>query len=729
MTSIQTDRFLHLATPLADESLRLLAFRGREAMSELFRYEIEFVSKNLSLAAADLVGQGVTFSIRLADDSFRHFSGVVQRLVAGDEGDEYRTYRAEVVPWLWFLTRSSDCRIFQKKPLDAILEDVFSDLGFTDYEIKLGGQHPRHEYCVQYRETDFAFVSRLMEQEGVFYYFRHEAERHVMVISDKPSAYFDLPESEVDYPPTQGSVAFADHIQSWEHDYEFRTGRFSQTDYNFENPSGSLMTQTKAAAGAPGMDRFEFYDYPGVYATTGDGGALTDLRIEEEECRHDVVRGTSTCRTFAVGGRFTVGRHRSQPERGKKYVIRSIEHEAREANPFETSDEVLLDYRNAFTCIPEKVPSRPGRVTQKPVVHGMQTAVVVGPAGEEIYTDKHGRVKVQFHWDRLGKKDESSSCWVRVSQAHAGKGFGGIDIPRIGEEVIVGFLEGDPDRPIILGRVYHAENMPPYPLPDGKVISGIKSKTYKGDGYNEIILDDTPGKELIRIHAQYDMDSTVLNDARETIKRDETVTIGRDRSETIKRRASEVVWAEKDVWVGAGFNTQVLGEMNELVVVARGEETLGFKVEYVGQHSTETVKKNKKVQVGRNYDVHVKKDASEVVDGQKTVKIKEDLTRLVESNHFETVTEKYQLKAKEIHIEADEKLVLKVGDTVVTLTKEDLQTDSPSTELHSGEIVLDSRGEMYAKAAGKLDMDANDFFLQAPSGTGEIKAGLVKINC
>ena len=574
----QKDRLLSLTTPLGGEVLVLTAFSGREELSRLFSYQLDMISDNNAITAKDIVGKNVTWSAKLKDGTPRNFNGLVSRFYAGDERHGRRNYRAEVVPWLWFLTRTADCRIFQNKTVKEIVEQIFQDLGFSDFDTgQVKGSHPKRDYCVQYRETDFNFVSRLMEEEGIFYFFKHDSGKHQLVLGDQKGAYVDCVEKEVDYPPDFGSRAMEDFLTTWEHHYQFRTGKWAQTDYNFETPSTSLMTNTKSVVSLPGIDKYEVYDYPGEYGKTSDGNGLTKLRMEEEEAGYDIVYATSVCKSFTPGGKFKVRQHRSSSEEKKSYVITAIEHRAVEPTSYETGSHdpgrPERDYSNRFSCIPDAVVFRPERSTRRPPVQGLQTAVVVGPAGEEIYPDKYGRVKVQFPWDREGKKDEKSSCWVRVSQIHAGKGFGGIDIPRIGEEVIVAFLEGDPDQPIIVGRVYHAENMPPYGLPDAKTICGIKSKTYKGSGYNEYIMDDTPGKELIRVHGQYDKDSTIEHDLREHVLHDrsrdvtnnESIQIGVDRTETVGSNESLTVGKNRTESIGANETLSVASNRTRTV--------------------------------------------------------------------------------------------------------------------------------------------------------------------
>ena len=525
------------------------------------------ISDDNAIQAKDIVGKGVTIGIEMADGSERFFHGLVNRFSAGDEDDEgRRNYQATVVPWLWFLTQTADCRIFQNMTGPDIIEQIFQDLGFSDFDKGgISGEHKEWEYCVQYRETDFNFVSRLMEQEGIFYYFSFEDGKHTMVIADQNDACQDCTESEVDFPRDYATRAIEDYITRWEHSYQFCPGKWAQTDYNFKTPSASLMANTNTLVDLPEISKYEMYDYPGEYPDSGVGNTETKLRMEEEEIQHDIVAGESFCKSFSAGCVFTLRQHRAASEEGKSFILTSVSHEANEPLAYEAGSPEAPTYGNFFTCTPDSVPYRPARTTRKPIVQGVQTAVIVGPAGEEIYVDEFGRVKVQFHWDREGKKDENSSCWMRVSQVHAGPSFGGIDIPRMGEEVIVSFLEGDPDRPIITGRVYHAENMPPFGLPDSKTISGMKSKTYKGEGYNEYIMDDTPGNELIREHGQFDKDSTIEHDLREHVLNnrsrdvtvDETVQVGNNRTMTVGVNHMETIGSNQTISVGSNLTETV----------------------------------------------------------------------------------------------------------------------------------------------------------------------------
>ncbi len=691
MALTQANRVLKLSTPLGDDVLLLTSFHGQEEMSRLFRYQLDMISDDNAITAADIVGKNVAFSVELADGTPRHFNGYVSRFMAGDEDDEgRRNYRAEVVPWLWFLTRTSDCRIFQKTTVPKIIEQIFGDLGFSDYEVsQIKGSHPEWEYCVQYRETDFNFVSRLMEQEGIFYFFKHTDGKHTMVLADHKEAYESCAESEVDFPRHYSSEAITDHITGWEHVWEFRTGKWAHTDYNFETPSNNLMTSEQTVVDLPGNKKYEFYDFPGEYGTTGDGTPLAKLRMEEEEVEHDVVHAASGCKSFSPGFKFSIGEHRSSGEEGKSYVITSIRHSATEPTGFETGGgPVAEDYGNNFTCVPDSIVFRTARTTPKPVVQGCQTAVVVGPSGEEIYTDKYGRIKVQFHWDREGKKDENSSCWIRVAQSWAGKNWGIVFNPRIGQEVIVDFIEGDPDRPIITGRVYNAEQMPPYELPANQTQSTIKSRSSKGggaDNFNEIRFEDKMGDEEMYIHAEKDQNTVVENDRTEDIGRDRSLHVGRDKYEKVDNNKEIQVLASHTENISGGMSINVGASLTENVAVNYAEtvgvamaltvgaalqiSAGGMMSETVGAGKSEAVGGSKSEDIGGGKTTSVGKGLTQTIGETKSEKIGKDLTVQIDGQSKSDVKKEYVLQAKKIQLIAKDEVNIKTGKAEIVMKK------------------------------------------------------------
>ncbi len=576
----QTDRLLSVDTPAGKDVLLLTAFSGHEALSRPFSYQLELFSVQEDIQPAKLVGQPITWVIQTSETGPRYFNGIVSRFVAGPirSVQRARGYRVEVVPWLWFLTRTANCRIFQKKSAPEIIQTVFSDLGFSAFKLRLRKSYPKREYCVQYRETAFNFVSRLMEQEGIFYYFKHENGKHTLVLGDDASAYENCPENQV---PAAGSAEGKNHITSWEHEYEFRSGKWAQTDYNFETPSTSLLTSTQTVLKIPGVSKLEVFDYPGEYPVKGDGEALTKTRMEEEEAGYDVVVGSSECPTFTPAGKFTLSSHEVTSEANKSYVLTSVRHSATDYSFFD--ERRVSGYANHFTAIPAAVVYRPARLTPEPVVHGPQTAVVVGPKGEEIYTDEYGRVKVQFFWDREGKKDEKSSCWIRVAEAWAGKNWGVIFNPRIGQEVVVEFLEGDPDRPLITGRVYNKEQMPPYKLPDHQTQSVLKTRSSKNgstENFNELRFEDKKGSEHIYFHAEKDFHRVVEHDDTLKVGNDQTITIKNNRTETVKEGNEKVTIEKGDrtITVSQGNDTHDIKQGDRKVIIEMGNDSLQIKM-------------------------------------------------------------------------------------------------------------------------------------------------------
>ncbi len=512
----QENRLIQVATPLGPDVLLLQGFEGHEGVSRPFEFDLRMLSENRSVSFEAVVGKKATIKIVLQDRSVRYINGIVSSFSQGGASQNFAYYHATIVPWLWLLTRTSDCRIFQNMTVPEILEKIFTEHGFSDYKNCLHGSFPKREYCVQYRETTFNFVSRLMQEEGIFYFFEHEADKHTLVLANNPAEFKPCPNQASARFDSARNAGFEEEvITEWSSEQEVRPGRYAIQDFNFEKPTLDL---TSDVAGKD-VRKYEMYDYPGEYLTKDEGERLVGIRMEEEDSPQIVVTGSSTCRALCSGFRFDLKDHYRR-DFNKAYALVSIYHTAEQGTNFLSSDgeDTGFEYANQFQCVAHPSPFRPPRTAPVPVVHGTQTAIVVGPPGEEIYVDKYGRVKVQFHWDRDGKYDEKSSCWIRVAQDWAGKGWGAIFIPRVGQEVIVDFLEGDPDKPLITGRVYNGAAMPPYPLPAEKTKSSIKTYSTKGGGgFNELRFEDKKGAEQIFIHAEKDEDVRVKNELREFV--------------------------------------------------------------------------------------------------------------------------------------------------------------------------------------------------------------------
>lgn len=679
MLHTQETRFIKIDTPLGPDVLLLQGFDGTEAISRLFNFHLDLLSLDSSIAYDDIVGKNVTLTLKLDSGEERYFNGFISRFAQGIGDATFTHYRAELVPWLWFLTLTSDCRIFQNMAVPDIIEKIFADLGFTDYRNELHGSFEPRVYCVQYRETDFNFVSRLMEEEGIFYFFEHEQGKHTLVLANSPNAHRPCPgQEQARYHPNVDAVLEEYVVNHWEVQKEMRPGQYALTDYNFEMPGTSL------AANVSGNGEYEVYDYPGEYAQKARGDALVKIRLEEEETPGIVVRGSGTCRAFASGYRFDLFNH-YRDDMNRAYVLTSVAHSAKETSYSAGSAGGQAAYFNNFTCIPHAVPFRPSRITPKPIVQGPQTAVVVGPAGEEIWVDQYSRVKVQFHWDREGQKDEKSSCWIRVSQNWAGKQWGIIFIPRIGQEVIVDFLEGDPDRPIITGRVYNAEQMPPYELPADQTKSTIKTRSSKGgtpDNFNEIRFEDKKGEEQLFIHAEKNQDIEVENDETHWVGNDRSKTIDHDETSHIKHDRTETVDNDESITIGNNRTEKVT--KNETISI--GEN----RTEDVGKNETITITGNRTEDVGKDETISIGKNRTEQVGKDEKVSIGENRSHSVGKNDTLDV-------GKNLAITAGDQITIKTGSASITMKK------NGDITIKGGKITVNASKNLILKGAKVLE--------------------------
>jgi len=555
MATTQQNREVEIITPLGTDVLLLRNMTVTEELGRMFTMELELVSTTENLIFEDLLAQNITIRLDLPNDEKRYFNGYISRFSQSGNQGSFAVYQATVHPWLWFLTRTSDCRIFQNKTVPNIVKEVFRNHGYTDFEEKLGNPYRTWEYCVQYRESDFNFVSRLLEQEGIYYYFKHEKGKHTLILSDNYSSHEKIEGYQTIpyYPPDDTTVRDEEFISNWFISKQIQSGIYALNEYDFERPKTDLKVSSVTIREHSVSD-FEVYDYPGEYTKTDDGDVYARARIEELHTQYERAQGQSDARGVVTGGLFELSEY-PREDQNREYLVVSATHEIHSDDFESTGGGGGSVYSNSFSVIDSKTPFRPKRTTPKSTVQGPQTAVVVGPSGEEIYTDEHGRVKLQFHWDRYGQADENSSCWVRVGQLWAGKSWGGIHIPRIGHEVIVEFLEGDPDRPIVTGRVYNGQNKPPYELPGFDTISGIKSLSSKGGGgFNELRFEDKKGEEQIFVNAEKNQDIRVKNDHFEIV--------GNERHLIVKSDQLEHVEGDKHLSVKGDKNEKINGTVS-----------------------------------------------------------------------------------------------------------------------------------------------------------------------
>jgi type VI secretion system secreted protein VgrG len=608
-----------LKTALDDDVLRVHACASREALSDLGETTLTLLSERKDIRASELLGKSATLTMALRDDAPRHLAGYVTRFAqTGFEG-KHTVYQMTMRPWLWLLTRTADCRIFQEMTVPDIVKAVFDDHPVARHEFKLMRAYRPWTYCVQYRETDFNFVARLLENEGIYWYFTHDESGHTLVLTDAASAHDCAQDCET--LPFYGGVNNAppelEYVDAWVTQESLKPGKVVITDYDFERPSTSLETQLDRTRDYDLSDG-EVFDYPGGYVQGSDGAQYVEDRLDEIQTAFARFDGDTNAQGVRTGHLLSLTRH-PRDDQNAKYLVISTITQLRQASTESASGESELRCR--FNAIPADQQFRPERRTPKPMAPGPQTAIVTGPSGEEIFTDKYGRVKVQFHWDRRGQRNETSSCWIRVSQPWAGKGWGGVSIPRIGQEVVVDFVEGDPDQPLITGRVYNAEQMPPYGLPAAAVISGMKSKTHKGAGYNEMSMDDTAGKEMITVHGQFDMATTIEHDQTSTIHNNRTDKVDVDDSETVGNNQTQSVGVNQTISVGAD-RSKSIGANETVTVGANRTESVGANETIsVGAHRTETVGAGETVTINAGQTVTVNGMRSHTVNGVQTTTI------------------------------------------------------------------------------------------------------------
>jgi type VI secretion system secreted protein VgrG len=574
-------RMMELSSPLGKDLL-FREMRGREELGRPSAFELSALSTRADIKPSDLLGKNITVKLELVKGGFRYFNGYVTRFSQGTILGKYYEYQMTVNAWLWFLTRTADCKIFQDKTAPEIIKEVFGDHKMAIFEDGLSGSYAKREYTVQYRETDFAFVSRIMEEEGIYYYFEHKDGKHTLKLVDGESGYKKLENkpSIAYYPPGRTLHGNEEYIQSFRQAQRIEPGTVASRSFDFANPKADLEVKAQNVQQHQSAD-YEIYDYQGDYVLADNGEHFAKVRVDEFHTEFELAEAETNVRDIAVGWLFSLT-NAPRKDQEKDYLIVSAEWDLRN-NTYEASVDEDAAYRCTMTVLQSKQQFRPARITPRPTMGGPQTAVVVGPGGEEIYTDKYGRVKVQFHWDRYGKKNENSSCWIRVSSPWAGKGWGGVAIPRIGQEVIVDFLEGDPNQPIITGRVYNADNMPPFGLPAGAMNSGIKSNSTKGGGgYNEMSFDDTKGKEKVTIHGQYDMSTTVKHDQTSTVNNNRTTTVDVDDTEKVGSKQSITVGSDQTIKVGGKQSLTVSADQTETVAGAQKGSVTGDRTVTVG---------------------------------------------------------------------------------------------------------------------------------------------------
>jgi type VI secretion system secreted protein VgrG len=609
-----------LTTPLPAADLRFESMTFWSGLSALESMELDLLSDKSDLAPEKLLGQAVDMAVLLRDGATRHFCGYVTRFGIGSSKGRWFGYHAVVRPWLWFLSRTSDCRVFQDQTVREIVETVFKDhAAIASFEFKLARSYRKRTYCVQYRETDFNFVVRLLEDEGIYWYFEHSKGKHKLMLVDAPSAHRPMAGNpELPFYANVGQAPpDTESIAKWNCTRGVKPGKSVLTSYDFERPSSKLKVE-RVLQRDHALSDYELFEWQGDYTQKDDGQQLAEDRLDEEQSSFEHLDGTTNAHALAAGRLFDLTRH-PRADQNAQYLCTWAKVTARDQGGESGGGDGA--FKCEFLAVRSNTTYRPPRRTPKPYVQGPQTAVVVGPAGEEIFTDKYGRVKVQFHWDRYGKKDDKSSCWVRVSSPWAGKSFGFVQVPRIGQEVVVDFLEGDPDQPLITGRVYNAEQMPPWELPANATQSGVLTRSSKGGAYgnaNAIRFEDKQGSEQLWLHAEKNQDIEVENDETHWVGHDRKKTIDNDETTLVKHDRTETVDNNETITVH-GMRTETVDKNETITIHQNRTEKVDLNEGItIGVNRTESVGANETVTIGANRTISVGASETATVALQRT---------------------------------------------------------------------------------------------------------------
>jgi len=703
MKFTQDNRFMRVDSALGKDVFFLRRLRATEAFSQLFTIELDLLSYDGHIRAEDVIGNHIATFIGTNGPQPRPLNGFVKSFAyTGLEKRGLYGYKAELVPWLWFLDKRTNCRVFQNQNIQKILESIFTELGFNDFKFSLIDTHQPFEYCVQYQESDFHFISRLLEQEGLFYFFEHKADKHILHVADNAAVFTFLDEKTIEHSSDSRAKHFLD---IWQHRFQYCSGAFAQTDYNFENANLSLLTETPTSIKLSNNSALERFEFPGNYGENQRGQTLTRIRMQQEEAGYQVVSAGGNFHQIEVGKKFKLRSDEAVADDKKSFVISEIRHEAFEGSYVDDDKKEEggpeSSYRNNFVCLPEEVTYRPPLKTSKPRIDGVQTALVVGKPGDEIFTDKYGRIKLQFYWDRYGQKNETSSCWVRVATAWAGPKWGTLNIPRVGQEVVVTFVNGDPDQPLVIGSVYNSKNMPPVTLPEGKHYSGMRSRSAKGgaESFSEFSVDDSEGGEQIKVHAKKDYNATVGNNLTSSVTADASYNVDGNSSSTVKGNNTSSVIGNSSSSIQGNHDWSVQGNRSGSVTGNLTEKITGNTDKTISSNETRNVTSNQTVTVGANQEAHVTSNRTVTVGGNQqttvtgthTVNVTGAQTVTAQSRDV-TISNGTTTTAQEITLIGTSKITLQVGDA---------------------QIIIDSSGISLAKGASVKKIEAASISVSA----------------
>jgi type VI secretion system secreted protein VgrG len=720
---------------------------GFEGISAPFRFQLDLhPAGSGALDLQGLVGEKATLKFRTTGGEERAVHGAVRALELGNVHQGHPFYRAELVPHFALLQSTSDSRIFQNKSVPDIVKEVL-DARRVKLRVALSGSYAKREFCLQYAESDLRFVCRLLEDEGISYFFEHGDDGEVLVLADGAGAYPEIPgDSTLPYRDPRAGVneGAAEHVFAVADNRRRRSGKVTLRDFDFTRPDLDL-TAVQESKEETGL---ELYEYPGGYTGPLAGKRLAKARLEAVRTGRRYLEGTSTCSRLGAGSTFRLADHPVDALNEKLLVVR-VEHRGVQQHGLSSASDSEVGYSNRFVCVAADEPLRPERSTPRPRIRGVQTATVVGPSGEEIHPDLHGRIKVKFHWDRLGKKDEHASCFLRLAQRWAGGGFGQSVVPRIGQEVVVSFLEGDPDHPLVVGAVFNGSNAVPISLPDDRSQTVFRTDSSTGGGgSNEILLEDAKGSERFALHAQKDQRIEVQRDKRQRIGANESLQVGKDRTRHVGENQSlqvagyDVSTVGKDQTVDVGGNrlasilgndsasvgkvqsitisgasTKLVAEASAETVGAAAALTVGgvYAVTVGAVHNTavggslsrqvagrsvEIVAGSREETVGKDCEVKVQGDFEEQTEGSATFTTAKDVEETIDGKVELDVKEQVAIVGKSIKLDADTITII-VGGKIA------LQMKSGNVTFGASKAVIQASGNLTMKG-GKIAKDASD---------------------
>ncbi len=650
-----------------DYEFKVESFRVTEELSKPFYVSLSLLSSDANITFDELIRKPALLSLYgQGTGPARLFHGVINEARYLGQGRRFARYQIDLVPQVWFLTQRQDCRIFQQATIPDIIGEVLDGAAVTDYRMELTGTYASLDYILQYRETDSQFIQRLMAEHGIWYYFEHTSAAHTMVIVDSNDAISELVSSSdnasysgaIIFHPEGGGVADREHIFSLETVNRVRSGSVTYSDYNYEQPN----IPQQVSSSANDNSDLALFDYPGRYRDTSVGQSGSDYWLAEQLTDSTQIEASGNVMRLIPGYSLNIDEH-PRTAINRDYTILAVTHSGQNPQVHEEESSGLpTTYDNHFVCMPRDVEFKAPRLPA-PVVDGPQTAVVVGPSGEEIYTDSMGRIKVQFHWDRYGASNEQSSCWVRVSQSMAATSWGAVYLPRIGHEVVVTFLEGDPDRPLVTGAVYNGLNLPPYTLPEHKTRTTIRTQTHKGEGYNELSFEDEADQEEIYIHAQRDMSTKVLNNRYRDIGQDEYLKVGRNQTNEISGDQTETIEGNK--------TTKVTGTFTETVEQDVTQTYNASVTETIKADNKVTIGENRTVTIGKNDALDIGESSNLTVGASRTQQISEDDTSTIGGNLTVSVTGDVAYKADgAVQMVSGQQIVLKSGSASLTMSSD-----------------------------------------------------------